>query len=377
MSKLKQAMADTMIGLGEGSTSEPAPNVVPLTGMRAPGDLFRSIALERLAPNPDQPRREKPGQEELLRLAVSLTANGQLQPIRVRPPDADGIHVIIDGELRWRAARLAELPALQAVIDRGLGDDPERVAYRRSLIANLHRTDLSRRDLATALTTLRDLEGLTLEGLADVVQRSRGWIQETLAFAELDDAAQAWMDEHSIAGDVAMSLRALGTDGQRAIVAAFPGGGRRDDLLPALRDVAERVRAGLGLDDALSRAAAETRDHGPRLHDPSGATSDSATVARARPGVPRGRPPAAPRPLVWTESRNGVPSHLRCTPAVLATSLLRRGASQSQVEAALIDDITALRNALLQHPGGRDQGAAAFSAFWDRLVSALEGETDA
>ena len=376
MSKLKQAMAETMIGLGEGATSEPAPNVVPLTGVRAPVDLFRSIALEKLAPNPDQPRQEKPGQEELLRLALSLSANGQLQPIRVRPPDSDGMHVIIDGELRWRAARLAALPALQAVIDRGLGDDPDRVAYRRSLIANLHRTDLSRRDLATALTTLRDLEGLTLEGLADVVQRSRGWIQETLAFAELVDVAQAWMDEHSIAGDVAMSLRGLGPEGQRAMVAAFPRGGRRDDLLPALRDVAQRVRAGQVLDEALHAATADTRDQGPRLPDASAASPTGATASPARLCVQRGRPPAAPRPLAWTESRNGVPSHLRCTPAVLATSLLRRDASQSEVEAALIEDITALRNALLQHPGGRDQGAAAFSAFWDRLVSALEGQTD-
>jgi ParB family chromosome partitioning protein len=73
------------------------------------------IPVEKIGPDPDQPREEF-DEEALGRLADSLKARGQLQPIRVRWDEGRGLYVILVGERRWRAARMAGLPTLSAVI---------------------------------------------------------------------------------------------------------------------------------------------------------------------------------------------------------------------------------------------------------------------
>ena len=75
----------------------------------------RTIRLENLARDPDQPRQAFDA-ESLDRLAKSLAARGQLQPIRVRWSQEQGKYVILAGERRWRAARIAGLESLQAVV---------------------------------------------------------------------------------------------------------------------------------------------------------------------------------------------------------------------------------------------------------------------
>ena len=78
------------------------------------------IPVDRIGPDPDQPREEFDA-EALGRLAESLKTRGQLQPIRVRWDEEQGAYVIVCGERRWRAAELAGLPTMSCVIVDGPG----------------------------------------------------------------------------------------------------------------------------------------------------------------------------------------------------------------------------------------------------------------
>jgi len=105
------------------------------------------IPLEKIRPNPNQPRRRFEGLEEL---AQSLRDEGQLTPVLLRP-DGDG-YKLVSGERRWRAAKLAGLKTLRAEV-RELTDED---AYRLSLIENVVRASLTPIEEAEAFRKLTD-----------------------------------------------------------------------------------------------------------------------------------------------------------------------------------------------------------------------------
>ena len=99
---------------------------------------LRLLPLQRVEPNPDQPRRDF-NEEELQALADSIATHGMLQPLTVREISGSEYYQIIAGERRWRAARLAgltEVPALVVEAD-------DRKAMELALIENLQRQDLN------------------------------------------------------------------------------------------------------------------------------------------------------------------------------------------------------------------------------------------
>ena len=118
---------------------------------------LRELPIELIAPNPKQPRRRF-DEESLEALAGSLGERGVLQPVLVRPR-AGGTYELIVGERRWRAARMAGLETIPALV-RPRGDAE---ALELALIENMAREDLSPIEQARACAALVDELGLTRE----------------------------------------------------------------------------------------------------------------------------------------------------------------------------------------------------------------------
>ena len=115
------------------------------------------IPVAKIDRDPDQPRQEF-DEEELDRLAESLRIRGQLQPIRVRWDEGRGVYVVLAGERRWRAARMAGLDKLACVIHEGVLTDEEKLAMQ--LVENALRADLKPVEQARAYRRLMDAQGL-------------------------------------------------------------------------------------------------------------------------------------------------------------------------------------------------------------------------
>ncbi len=136
-----------------------------------------------MSPNPDQPRRELEG-EALLALAESIKARGLLQPIVVRALPG-GSYELIAGERRMRAARLAGLDTVPAVIRRA--DESDRLEL--ALIENMAREELNPVDSARACATLVQDLGVTKEELGRRLGRSRVAISNLIRLLDLPDEA--------------------------------------------------------------------------------------------------------------------------------------------------------------------------------------------
>ena len=144
----------------------------------------KTIAVERIRANPDQPRRIFVD-ATLLELADSIRARGVLQPIRVRR-DGDGFQIVA-GERRFRAAQLVGLRELPAVVV----DQDEDDAYIDSLIENVQREDLNPIDRAEALRRLRVNLGLqSWEEVGDVLGLSRQSVHNLLGLTNLPGPIQ-------------------------------------------------------------------------------------------------------------------------------------------------------------------------------------------
>src|SRR6476646_7866037 len=146
-------------------------------------EVLRSLPLDVISPSPNQPRKAF-DDEGLQALAESLSARGVLQPVLVRPV-AGGTYELIAGERRWRAARLAGLDAIPAIVrDR---DDAD--ALELALIENMAREDLNVLEQARACAALVEELGLTREDVGRRVGRSRVAVSNLLRLLELPDEA--------------------------------------------------------------------------------------------------------------------------------------------------------------------------------------------
>ena len=138
------------------------------------------IALQRLERNPDQPRAAF-DETQLGELAASIAVHGVLQPIIVREL-ADGGYELIAGERRARAARLAGLDTIPAVVRDVAGDES---SLELALIENLQREDLNAIETAQAYRELIDRFGLTHEAVARQVGKSRVAVSNALRLLDL------------------------------------------------------------------------------------------------------------------------------------------------------------------------------------------------
>jgi ParB family chromosome partitioning protein len=156
------------------------------------GAELRELHVDLVAPNPDQPRKRF-DDEALQALADSVKERGVLQPVLVRPRPG-GSYELVAGERRWRAARIAGLESVPALVrDR---DDAE--ALEAALIENMAREDLNPIEAARAVAGLVEELGLTREAVGRRVGRSRVAVSNLLRLLDLPDEALALVEDGSL-----------------------------------------------------------------------------------------------------------------------------------------------------------------------------------
>jgi ParB family chromosome partitioning protein len=138
----------------------------------------RIIPLERIEPNPEQPRLVF-NEESLQELAASVKEHGILQPILVRPLDA-GRYQLIAGERRWRASKLAGLDTIPALIE----DIDDDTALEIAIIENLQREDISPLDEAAMYDRMVHEHGYSIRKLADKLGKDKGYLENRLRLAD-------------------------------------------------------------------------------------------------------------------------------------------------------------------------------------------------
>jgi ParB family chromosome partitioning protein len=191
-------------GLGRGLSS-----LIP--GAAEEGGLLE-IPVGAISPNPRQPRSEFP-EESLAALARSIREVGVLQPVVVRR--RDGGYELVAGERRVRAARLAGLATIPAIVREG--DDTE--SLREALIENIHREDLSPLELAAAFQELLEELGVTQEVVAERLGCSRAHVANTIRLLSLPGDVQRLLAEGRIQAGHARALLGLADDQARSALA--------------------------------------------------------------------------------------------------------------------------------------------------------------
>jgi ParB family chromosome partitioning protein len=172
-------------GIGRGLAA-----ILPTTA--ADDEALHRIPLDQIAPNPSQPRKAF-DDADLRALADSLREHGVLQPILVRPLPA-GRYELVAGERRWRAARLAGLERIPAVVRSAAENERLELA----MIENMAREDLNPVESARACAALVDEFGLTKEEVGRRVGKSRVAISNLVRLLELPDEVLAMLESGTL-----------------------------------------------------------------------------------------------------------------------------------------------------------------------------------
>lgn len=172
-----------------------------------PGALTM-VALDDLAPNARQPRRRFDA-PSLDSLAQSIRANGVLSPIVIRPVTGRATkYEIVAGERRWRAARLAGLRELPAIVR----DVRDGASVELALLENLQREDLNAIEEAAGYRQLIDEHGLTQEILSERLGKGRPTIANALRLLSLPDSVQAMLRDGKLSAGHGRALAAMPAD---------------------------------------------------------------------------------------------------------------------------------------------------------------------
>ena len=231
-------MAERTRGMGRGLAAI-------LSTARSDADLeLRELPVELIEPNPSQPRRRF-DEQALVELGSSVKERGVLQPVLVRPVPG-GTYELIAGERRWRAAQLAGLATVPAVVR----PDDDAASLELALIENMAREDLNPIEEARACAALVEELGLTRDEVGRRVGRSRVSVTNLLRLLELPDEALDLIAENALSeGHGRALLMAPDHDTRRRLARDAVAGGW------SVRQTEERARAAAGRDDA---------DHAPR-----------------------------------------------------------------------------------------------------------------
>jgi ParB family chromosome partitioning protein len=232
-------------GMGRGLSA-----ILSSTPIREEDGELRRLPVELIQPNPNQPRRHF-DEEALTALAGSLAERGVLQPVLVRPRPG-GTYELIAGERRWRAAQLAGLEEVPAVIR----PEDDAASLEIALIENMAREDLNPVEEARACSLLVDELGLTREDIGLRVGRSRVAVSNLMRLLDLPDEALALLE----AGEL--------TEGHgRALLLASDHADRRRLARAAsaegwtVRETEARARAAGGKSDPAPRAGRAAAIH--------------------------------------------------------------------------------------------------------------------
>jgi ParB family chromosome partitioning protein len=246
-------VAEPSRGMGRGLAALLTPST---SGGPADRDL-RQVPVDLISPNPRQPRREF-DEAALVALAGSLGERGLLQPVLVRP-SVGGAYELIAGERRWRAARLAGLETIPALVR--VHDDAESLEL--ALIENMAREDLNPIEEARACALLVEELGLTREEIGRRVGRSRVAVSNLLRLLDLPDEALEMLAR----GDL--------TEGHGRAILMAPGHDERRRLARAALAEGWNVRR----TEAEARAASGADPAGPVRARRGGAHPDQEAAA--------------------------------------------------------------------------------------------------
>jgi ParB family chromosome partitioning protein len=217
----------------------------------------KEIRLERIEPDPEQPRHTF-DEAKLAELAASITNEGVLQPIAVRYDDARDIYVIVHGERRWRASRLAGLTAIPAIVR----EVPEERRLIQQLMENIVRDDLNAVDRAAALRALKaQLRDAPWEQVAEAVGIRRSRLFQLLGTEKLPEAIQEDIRSGRISEKQSRALQGLPPGHQAALRDVIVA-----DDLPAdeAMRLARELKANGIADEPGAAAAALARFRAPR-----------------------------------------------------------------------------------------------------------------
>jgi ParB family chromosome partitioning protein len=210
---------------------------------------LRPIPVDLIDPSPNQPRHTF-DEDSLIALAESIRVRGVLQPVLVRPL-VSGRYELIAGERRWRAARLAELTAIPAVVRR----HDDAASLEVALIENMVREDLNPVEEARACAALVEELGLTREDIGLRVGRSRVAVSNLIRLLDLPDEALELIERRELTeGHGRALLLAEDHDARRALARDAARGHW------SVRELESRARA---TGSARERRPARTR---PAMH---------------------------------------------------------------------------------------------------------------
>jgi len=190
-------MAARKSGLGRGLDA-----LIPVDH---PSVGFAELELDEISPNPQQPRARF-DDDALEGLAASIREVGVLQPVVVRSGDRDGSYLLIAGERRLRAAGMAGLATIPAVIRSAESD--ERY-LTEALIENVQRKDLSPLEEAAAYRNLLEDFGMTHEAVASSVGKSRSSVTNSIRLLQLPAPIQGMLEREELSAGHARALLSL------------------------------------------------------------------------------------------------------------------------------------------------------------------------
>ncbi len=199
-------------GLGEllGEIEEAYDNEVPST------ESVVELPLSQIKANPFQPRKHF-DERSLAELADSIKTYGLIQPVVV-VEDVDG-YILVAGERRLRASKLAKLKTIRAVI----AHIDEEKMRQQALIENIQRDELNIVDLAQAYAELLDVHGITHDELSGMVHKSRAHITNTLRLLQLGKKTLTALKEGKISAGHAKVLVGLSDKEQATLVDSIVG----------------------------------------------------------------------------------------------------------------------------------------------------------
>ena len=201
---------DALLSSAAGSTVARAETPASESGAPAADAALREVPIDLLQRGRYQPRVDM-RDDSLAELAESIKAQGVVQPIVVRPlprqGDGEARYEIVAGERRWRAAQLAGLHAIPAVVR----DIPDESAVAVALIENIQRENLNPIEEARALHRLVEEFGLTHEDAASAVGRSRTTVTNLLRLLELPRPVRTFLESRELDMGHARALLGLPT----------------------------------------------------------------------------------------------------------------------------------------------------------------------
>lgn len=189
----RQDQPPGVVGAASTATQSGSINSAEGVGTNAEkNDLLRELPLDRLQRGPYQPRRDF-DTGALEELADSIRVQGVMQPIVVRPV-GDGCYEILAGERRWRAAQLAQLDAVPALVR----NIPDQAAMAMALIENIQREDLNPMEEAIAMERLQSEFELTQQEVADALGKSRSAVANLLRLTTLEPEVRLLLERRDL-----------------------------------------------------------------------------------------------------------------------------------------------------------------------------------